>query len=116
PGIPEIELIRIHNRKFRIDDIEVQPIEVMHYKLPVLGFRIADFVYITDAKTISEKEREKVRGAEVLIINALHRSKHISHFNLEEALDFITDVKPKKAYLTHISHLFGRHDDIEKEL
>lgn len=116
PGIPEIELIRIHNRKFRIDDIEVQPIEVMHYKLPVLGFRIADFVYITDAKTISEDEREKVRGAEVLIINALHRSKHISHFNLEEALDFIADVKPKKAYLTHISHLFGQHDDIEREL
>ena len=116
PGIPEMELHRIENKNFRIDDLEFQPIEVLHYKLPVLGFRIGGFVYITDAKTVAEEEREKVRGADVLIINALHRSRHISHFNLEEALAFIADVKPKKAYLTHISHLFGLHDDIEKEL
>lgn len=116
PGIPEIELNRIENKTFAIDELVIQPIEVFHYKLPVLGFRIGAFVYITDAKTVTNQEREKVRGADVLVINALHRSKHISHFNLEEALEFIADVKPKKAYLTHISHLFGKHDDIEKEL
>jgi phosphoribosyl 1,2-cyclic phosphate phosphodiesterase len=88
----------------------------MHYRLPVFGYRIGDFVYITDAKTISEDEKRKVLNAKVLVINALHRSKHISHFNLEEALEFIAEVKPEKAYLTHISHLFGKHDEIQREL
>jgi phosphoribosyl 1,2-cyclic phosphate phosphodiesterase len=94
----------------------VVPIQVMHHKMPVLGFRIADFAYITDAKTISEKELEKVKGTKILIVNALHRSSHISHFNLEEALEFINKVKPQQAYLTHISHLFGLHEEIEHDL
>lgn len=117
PGIPNIKIHRIENKPFFLPDgTEIIPIEVMHYKLPVLGFRIKDFTYITDAKTISKEEREKVKGSKVLIVNALHRSEHISHFNLEEALQFIDDVQPEKAYLTHISHLFGKHSDIEKVL
>lgn len=116
PGIPSVEINKIRNEPFAIDDLEFKPIEVMHYRLPVMGYRIRDFVYITDAKTISEEEKRKAMGAKVMIINALHRSKHISHFNLEEALAFIEEAKPEKAYLIHISHLFGKHEDIQKEL
>lgn len=117
PGIPNIKINRIENKPFFLPDgTEIIPIEVMHYKLPVLGFRIKDFTYITDAKTISKVEREKVKGSKVLIVNALHRSEHISHFNLEEALQFIDEVQPERAYLTHISHLFGKHKEIEKIL
>ena len=92
------------------------PIEVMHYKMPVFGYRINDFTYITDAKTIAPAEIEKVKGTKILIVNALHRSEHISHFNLEEALAFIAIIQPEKAYLTHISHLFGKHSEIEESL
>jgi phosphoribosyl 1,2-cyclic phosphate phosphodiesterase len=88
----------------------------MHYKLPVLGFRIGSFAYITDAKTVAEEEKNKLKNVDILIINALHKFPHISHFNLEEALAFIDEIKPKKAYLTHISHLFGKHEEILKEL
>lgn len=117
PGIPTFELNRIQNEKFQLSNgVEVMPIQVMHYKMPVFGFRIGDFTYITDAKTIAPEELEKVKGSKVLIVNCLHRSQHISHFNLEEALAFIEAVKPEKAYLTHISHLFGKHLDIEKGL
>lgn len=116
PGIPQVNLNRIENKPFEVEGVTFTPIEVLHYKMPVFGFRIGDFVYITDAKTIDSKERDKVRGAKVLIVNALHRSKHLSHFNLEEALDFIADVAPERAYLTHISHLFGTHKEIEKLL
>ena len=84
--------------------------------MPVLGFRLGDFTYITDAKTISEEEIVKVLGTKVLIVNALHLSPHISHFNLEEALEFIARINPEKAYITHISHLFGTHQQIEKLL
>ena len=88
----------------------------MHYKLPVLGFRIGDLTYITDAKTITEKEKEKIKGSKTLIVNALRKEPHISHFNLEEALEFIKEISPKRAYLTHISHLFGTHKNIEAQL
>jgi phosphoribosyl 1,2-cyclic phosphate phosphodiesterase len=116
PGVPAVNLNRIDNSPFRINDMEVTPVEVMHYKLPVQAFRIEDFTYITDAKTVSEEERAKIRGTKVLVVNALRREEHISHFNLEQALEFIRDINPEKAYLTHISHLFGKHEDIEKEL
>lgn len=117
PGIPRLEINRISKESdFTIKDVSFTPIEVLHYKMPVLGFRIDKFAYITDAKTISEQELKKLKGVEVLIVNALRREVHISHFNLEEALGFINEVAPKKAYLTHISHLFGRHDSIELEL
>ncbi len=116
PGVPAVNLNRIHNDPFKINKMEVIPVEVMHYKMPVQAFRIEDFTYITDAKTVSEEERAKIRGTKVLVVNALRREEHISHFNLEEALAFIEDIQPEKAYLTHISHLFGKHADIEKEL
>jgi len=89
---------------------------VMHYNLPVLAFRIGDFTYITDAKTVSEEEKAKIKGSRTLIVNALRREEHISHFNLKEALAFIEEMNPEIAYLTHISHLFGKHEDIEAEL
>lgn len=114
PGIPKVKINRIDNLPFYLPDGPLLiPIEVMHYKMPVLGYRIDDFTYITDAKTISDSEKAKVKGTKILVVNALHRSEHISHFNLEEALAFIEEMKPEKAYLTHISHLFGRHEEIE---
>lgn len=117
PGIPQLNLINIENKPFKLSEtIPVTPVEVMHYFMPVLGFRLGDFAYITDAKTVELKEIEKLKGLKVLIINALRREPHISHFNLEEALNFIDQVKPERAYLTHISHLFGTHEEIEREL
>lgn len=114
PGIPQVIIHRIENESFEvITDLTIQPIEVMHYKLPIFGYRIGNFAYITDAKTVEDNEIEKLKGVEILIVNALRKEEHISHFNLEEALDFIQKVQPKKAYLTHISHLFGTHDEIE---
>ena len=117
PGIPKIHLTTIDNEPFEIDEgIQITPIEVMHYKLPVFGFRIGDLTYITDAKTISKKEREKIAGSNTIVLNTLRKEPHMSHFNLEEALAFIDEMKPKKAYLTPISHLFGTHSEIEREL
>jgi len=117
PGVPNVKLTIFENNKFQIDEgIEIQPIEVLHYKLPVFGFRIGDITYITDAKTISSAEKQKIKGSKTIIINALRRESHMSHFNLDEALDFIKEMNPKRAYLTHISHLFGKHNEIEKDL
>jgi phosphoribosyl 1,2-cyclic phosphate phosphodiesterase len=118
PGIPQLQLNRIQNNvKFEVyPEIIFEPIEVMHYKMPVLGFRIKNFAYITDAKTVDDKELEKLKGLDVLIVNALRIEEHISHFNLSEALDFIQKVQPKKAYLTHISHVFGTHIAISEML
>ena len=87
-----------------------------HYKLAVFGFRTDDFAYITDAKTVPDEEIDKLQDLEVLVVNALRKEPHISHFNLEEALAFIELVKPKKAYLTHISHHLGFHDEVQKTL
>ena len=117
PGVPEVNIHQINSSKaFNIDGNLFTPIEVMHYKLPVLGFRVNDLTYITDAKTISMKEIEKIKGTRVLVVNALRISEHISHFNLKEALSFINEVKPEVAYLTHVSHLMGRSEDVEKQL
>lgn len=117
PGIPQLNLITIENKPFKVSgDIPIVPVEVMHYFMPVFGFRIGDFAYITDAKTVAPEEVEKLKGVKVLIVNALRKEPHISHFNLEEALAFINEVKPEKAYLTHISHMFGTHEEIEQEL
>ena len=118
PGVPKVNLNRISKKEsFKVgQNLTLLPIEVMHYKLPVLGFRVGDFTYITDAKTISNKEKEKIKGSKILILNALRIAEHISHFNLKEALEFIDEIKPQKAYLTHISHLFAKHNDIEKML
>jgi phosphoribosyl 1,2-cyclic phosphate phosphodiesterase len=117
PGTPRLNIQLIKNEPFKLTDGPmVIPIQVYHHKMPVFGFRIADFTYITDAKTIDDIEIEKVRGSKILIVNALHKSQHLSHFNLEEALAFIAQVKPEQAYLTHISHLFGKHKEIEASL
>ena len=117
PGVPSVNINRIENNAFTLPcGEEITPVEVMHYKMPVLGFRIKDFTYITDAKTVTESELEKVKGSKVLVVNALRKNEHISHFNLDEALAFIEKVKPEMAYLTHISHLFDSHEEIEREL
>lgn len=116
PGLPEMRLFRIENRPFYIDEVKITPIEVMHYKLPVFGFRVNNFTYITDANAISEQEIEKIKGSEVLIINALRKERHISHFSLEEALDMIRKINPQKAYLIHMSHQMGLHAEVSMEL
>jgi len=116
PGIPLISLETISKEPFEVAGISVIPIEVIHYKLPVLGFRIGDLTYITDASYIAPEEKEKIKGTKVLVVNALRKEKHISHFNLEEALDLAAEMKPEQTYFTHISHQLGLHEDIDKEL
>ncbi len=116
PGIPQIRLNTITDQPFNIGDITFNPIEVMHYRLPIKGFRINDFTYITDAKTITETEKEKIKGSKILVINALQKQTHISHFTLEEAITFAAEIGAGQTYLTHISHRLGRHEDISKEL
>jgi phosphoribosyl 1,2-cyclic phosphate phosphodiesterase len=116
PGIPLINLHEIVLSPFQIKDIKLIPIEVMHYKMPVLGFRIADFTYITDAKSISEKEKLKIKGSKVLVLNALRREEHISHFTFQEAIDLAQDIGVEHTYFTHISHQLGLHDIVSDEL
>jgi phosphoribosyl 1,2-cyclic phosphate phosphodiesterase len=116
PGIPQVNLKTIYHQDFSIGDISFTPVAVMHFKLPVLGFRIKDFTYITDAKTISESEQEKIKGSKILVINALQREKHISHFTLDEAIEFAQKISAEKTYFTHISHKLGKHIDVSKEL
>lgn len=118
PGVPVIELHRINNKAFNINHIPVIPIKATHYRneLYVFGYRIEDFTYITDAIHISDNEKEKIRGSKVLVLNALRKKKHYSHFNLQEALDLMDELKPDYGYLTHISHQMGLHDEVEREL
>jgi phosphoribosyl 1,2-cyclic phosphate phosphodiesterase len=116
PGIPQINLHTIDLESFNIGSIHFTPVEVMHYKLPVLGFRINDFTYITDAKTVTETEKEKIKGSKILVINALQTQNHISHFTLEEAISFAREINAEKTYLTHISHRLGKHQIIAGEL
>ena len=117
PGIPKVQLFRIDDEPINLrNNLNLIPVNVLHYKMPVKGFRFGDFTYITDAKKIESKEINKVLGSKTLVINALHRSEHLSHFNLEQALEFINIVQPEKTYLTHISHLFGKHKEVEIEL
>ena len=117
PGAPCVKTIEvINNTSFAIGDKIAIPINVMHGNLQVFGFRIDDFAYLTDVKTIEESEVLKLKGVKVLVINALREEHHFSHFNLQEALDFIALVKPEKAYLTHISHLLGFHEEVQKKL
>ncbi len=115
-GAPGVTPIRIENKPFQIGDLTVVPINGMHYKLQVFGFRFNDFAYLTDMKTIKDEEVEKLKGVKVLVVNALRETEHISHFNLEEALALVNIIKPERAYLTHISHMLGFHDEVEKKL
>ncbi|MFK5972477.1 MAG: MBL fold metallo-hydrolase [Flavobacteriaceae bacterium] len=117
PGAPAIAVNQIQNNQdFTIGDKKVIPIEADHNRLQVFGFRIDNFTYLTDVKSMNEQEMEKIKGSEILVVNALRIEPHHSHFNLEEALLFIEKVKPKTTYLTHISHLLGFHEAVEKEL
>ena len=116
PGIPQVETVEINNAPFKVQDTPVTPIEVMHYQLPVFGFRIGDFSYITDANKIPEDEFKKLKGSKYLVLNALRREAHISHFTLAEAIGIAEMVGAEKTYLTHISHQMGKHRDVEKEL
>ena len=116
PGIPEIELHRITNTPFEVAGMTLNPIEVMHMKMPVLGYRIGDFTYITDANYISEPEKEKIKGSKVLVLNALRREKHPSHYTLDEALALVEELQPEQTYFTHISHQLGLHEEVSKEL
>jgi phosphoribosyl 1,2-cyclic phosphate phosphodiesterase len=116
PGIPEMNLHIISENPFKIFEIEIMPIRVMHYHLPILGFRINNFAYITDAKYIPETEFNKLKNIDILTINALRKEKHISHFCLEEAIEVARKINPKHTYFTHISHLMGFHKEVSKEL
>ncbi|AOR26821.1 beta-lactamase [Formosa sp. Hel3_A1_48] len=116
PGVLSLETHSIQNKFFYIGQKKILPIEVFHHKLPVFGFRVGSFAYITDAKTVSDTELDKLKNLDVLVVNALRIEPHLSHFNLEEALAFIEKVSPKKAYLTHISHHLGFHDEVQKTL
>ncbi|UKN02667.1 MBL fold metallo-hydrolase [Paracrocinitomix mangrovi] len=116
PGIPQVDLNLITDKPFTLFGEKIIPIDVLHYQLPVKAFRVRDFTYITDANYISEEELEKIKGSKIIVVNALRKEKHISHFNLDEALALIAKLKPEKAYLTHISHLMGLHEEVSREL
>jgi len=116
PGVPELSLNTITNEPFMIGDIPVIPVLVWHLKMPVLGFRFGKFTYITDANRIDDSEKEKIKGSEVVVLNALRKQHHISHFNLAEAIDVVQELKIPKAYFTHVSHQLGKHEEIEAEL
>jgi phosphoribosyl 1,2-cyclic phosphate phosphodiesterase len=116
PGIPEIDLYTITDEPIKIKDITLLPIDVVHFKMPVKAYRINNFTYITDANYISDSEKEKIKGSEIIVLNALRREPHLSHFTFNEAINLMEELKPKKAYFTHISHQLGLHNDVSKEL
>ena len=115
-GAPQVAINIIENKEFILSGKMVIPVEIMHGKLKIFGFRFDNMAYITDAKTVTEQEKKKLQNLDVLIVNALRLETHATHFNLDEALEFIRELSPKKAYLTHISHLLGFHDKVSKEL
>ena len=116
PGIPDLRLNRIDKEPFRVGDITILPIQVWHLKMPVLGFRFGDFTYITDANRIEEDEKEKIRGSQQIVLNALRHEKHVSHFNLEEAIEEVQELGIPRAWFTHISHQLGKHADVNPTL
>lgn len=116
PGLPRLDLRTITENSFSLNGITITPLPVLHLRLPVLGFRIGNFSYITDANSIPDSTYEKLKGTKVLVINALQREHHISHFNLTEAIEITKKINPQKAYFTHISHKMGLHAEVIKEL
>ena len=116
PGAPSVATHEIINEPFKFNTLEIVPINVMHNRVQVFGFRFGDFAYLTDVKTIEKKEIEKLRGVKVLVVNALRQEPHHSHFCLPDALEFIDDLKPERAYLTHISHIMGFHEEVQAGL
>lgn len=116
PGIPQVQLHAIDEQPFTVEGVPFTPIRVKHYKLPVLGYRVGDFTYITDANYIAAQEIEKIKGSKVIVLNALRHEPHISHFSLQEAVALLEELQPERAYLTHISHLLGQHREVEAQL
>ena len=115
-GAPQLTMHHITDQPFSIRGVEFIPIRVLHDKLPVTGFRVGDFTYITDASHISEEEKKKVKGSRVIVLNALRNSKHVSHFSVGEAVEILSDWKPEAAYLTHLSHFVGLHEEVNAKL
>ena len=114
PGAPSFEITEIGNEPFIIENTEITPIQVIHYKLPILGYKFKNLAYITDASFISEEEQEKLKNLDVLIINCLRKDEpHVAHYILPEILELVEKLQPKTTYLTHISNRFGFHDEIE---
>lgn len=116
PGLPELNMNSISLEPFMVGDIPVIPVQVWHLRMPVLGFRFGAFTYITDANRIEASEKDKIRGSEVMVVNALRKQTHVSHFNLAEAIELVEELKVPTAYLTHLSHQMGLHSVIESEL
>jgi phosphoribosyl 1,2-cyclic phosphate phosphodiesterase len=116
PGIPQMNLKTIDDKPFKIGHLQFIPIKVMHLNMPVLGFRISDFSYITDANYIAPAELDKVRGSRILVLDALRKKKHVSHFTLDEAIAIANDIHPEETYFTHISHQLGLHEVVESSL
>ncbi|CAM1347312.1 MBL fold metallo-hydrolase [Tenacibaculum insulae] len=117
PSAPKVAATTIsHHNNFIFEGVTVTPIEVLHGDLPILGYRFNDVAYVTDIKTISVKEKKKLLNLDVLVVTGLRKEPHTTHFNLDEALSFIAELNPKKAYLTHISELLGFHEEVSKEL
>ena len=116
PGSPSVMPNIVDKSPFIVSDLEITPLEVMHGKLPITAYRFADVAYLTDVKSISTEEKKKLQNLDVLIVNALRIAEHPTHFNLQEALDFVAEINPKKAYFTHISHKLGFHDEVSKIL
>ena len=116
PGIPKMRLNPLPEQGFNVKKMQILPVRVFHYRLPVYGFRIGNFAYITDANYVPEESKEKLYGVKYMVINALRKEKHISHFSLREAIDLIREISPKKAFITHISHQMGLHNEVSKEL
>lgn len=115
-GAPQLTIHHIDDRPFLIRDVQFIPVQALHEKLPVTGYRVGDFTYITDASFISEKELEKIKGSRVIVLNALRNSKHVSHFSVPEAVELLTKLAPEEAYLTHLSHFVGLHEEVNLRL
>lgn len=116
PGVPQVDCVEIDENPFHFNGIAITPIPVLHYKLPVLGFRIGDFSYITDANYISDESMKLLEGTEILVLNALQKEAHISHFTLQEAIQEARKIGAKQTFFTHISHRLGLHDQVDAEL
>ena len=116
PGVPSLNLHVLDNAPFSIGDLELTPIEVLHYKLPVFGYRVGDFSYVTDVNFISEEEKHKLKGSKVLVLSALRQSDHISHYSLEQAIEVAREIGAEQTYFTHMSHQIGLHSEVDAQL
>jgi phosphoribosyl 1,2-cyclic phosphate phosphodiesterase len=117
PGVPAVCLHRVDSgRRFRVADVQIMPIMVLHHHTPILGFRIGNFAYLTDLKYLPESEYPRLEGLDLLVMNALRREEHLTHQNLEQALHLVERIAPRRTYLTHIAHQMGKHSDVEAEL